>query len=87
MERQFYKMYIEVEVLVGLQGELTPQAIIYNGERYEIDRIIRHQERHHSRNVNGAGEMFVVEIGKARRTIYREYLLSTKFCWYVETLR
>lgn len=42
MERQFYKMYIEVEVLVGLQGELTPQDIIYNGERYEIDRIIRH---------------------------------------------
>lgn len=81
----YQKLYVEMEVLENIQGEITPLAIIYNDERYEIDRIIHHEERHHSKNVDGAGEMFIVKIGNTKRTLYREYLLGTKFRWFIES--
>lgn len=81
----YRKLYVEMEVLEGIDGSIVPQAIIYNGERYLIERIIKHQERHHSKNVKRAGEMFVVQIGHSKRTLYREYLLGTHFRWFIES--
>lgn len=81
----YQKLYVEVEILEKMEGTIVPQAIIYNDERYEIDRVLYHEERHDSKNVKGSGEMFIVKIGNTRRTIYREYLLGTRFRWFIET--
>ena len=41
--QRMYKKYIEVEMLVGKMGDITPLALIWDGERYEVNKIIRHK--------------------------------------------
>lgn len=85
--QRMYKRYIEVEMLVGKMGEITPLALIWEGERYEVDKIVNHREQHHSINCGGNGEMFVIQIGGARRTIYYEYMLGNKYRWFIESFK
>ncbi len=46
--QRMYKKYIEVEMLVDKMGDITPLALIWDGERYEVDKIIRHKPQCHS---------------------------------------
>ena len=85
--QRMYKKYIEVEMLVDKMGDITPLALIWDGERYEVDKIIRHKPQCHSKNGGGGGQMFVVQIGGATRTIYYEYMPPYKYRWFIESLR
>lgn len=85
--QRMYKKYIEVEMLVDKMAEITPLALIWDGERYEVDKIIRHKPQAYSQNCGGGGQMFVVQIGGATRTIYYEYMGPGKFRWFIESLR
>lgn len=85
--QRMYKKYIEVEMLVDKMGDITPLALIWDGERYEVDKIIRHKPQCHSKNCGGGGQMFVVQIGGATRTIYYEYMGPGEFRWFIESLR
>ena len=49
--QRMYKKYIEVEMLVDKMGDITPLALIWDGERYEVDKIIRHKPQAHSQKL------------------------------------
>lgn len=82
-----YKKYIDVVMLVNKMGDITPLAVIWNDERYEIDKIIRHKPQCHSKNCGGGGQMFAIQINGATRTIYYEYMPPYKYRWFIESLR
>ena len=74
MKKKYVKVILEIDEL----GNKTPQTIIYNDEKFEIDKVLDVKNAP-SMKVGGVGERYRVRI-KGKET----YIFFEKNKWFVE---
>ena len=74
MKKKYVKVILEIDEL----GNKTPQTIIYNDEKFEIDKVLDIKTAP-SMKVGGVGERYKVRI-KGKET----YIFFEKNKWFVE---
>ena len=80
-----YKLYVEAGVVYKPDGEMIPRYIRLgrDGERFEIDKVYRH-ERMASRKAGGCGICYFVRIkGQDAMLFYEDAPRANR--WFVET--
>ena len=78
-QRQFRKVYVEVQLTVSPEGDVRPNTIKFeDGTVYAIDRL-RHRCRAHATKVGGTGVRYTVVI-RGQET----YLFEDDGKWFVE---
>lgn len=77
---QYYKRYVDVVALMGKNGQLIPQAIIWNNRVYPIDKIIK--VRQTSSIVGGSGILYECTIQKQVRHLFYEVNR-----WFIESTK
>jgi len=74
MGKKFVKVILEIDE----DGKKTPKTIIYNDEKFEIDRVVD-MKKCPSMKVGGIGERYTVRI-KGKET----YIFFENNKWFVE---
>lgn len=74
MEKKYVKVVLEIDEM----GRKTPKTVIYNDEKFEIDKVIDVKTAP-SMKVGGVGERYRVRI-KGKET----YIFFEKNKWFVE---
>jgi hypothetical protein len=86
MEEKLYKRYVDVVALYTKKSEITPLFIMWDGKKYQIQRVF---EKHIARSpVGGGGMRYSIMIQNQHRYLYLEkdrwFLESTKPLQYEE---
>lgn len=75
---KLYKKYIDVVVLVNQKGDIKPLFIVFNGNKYQIDRIF--SIRNAASTLGGAGLLFECLIQNQKRKLFYE-----RDKWFIES--
>ncbi len=76
---KLYKKYIDVVVHVNTLGEIMPLFIVFETQKYKIEKILLIKKS--SSAVGGSGILYQCEIQNSVRNIYLE-----RNRWFIESL-
>ncbi len=82
MQRTTYKVYVKVGVIFQEDGRMSPQWMMMNGHRYEINRVTD-VARCASLKAGGCGLRYQVQIGTQSAQLYYEDTDTP--AWFVES--
>ncbi|QIK70901.1 hypothetical protein G7062_05420 [Erysipelothrix sp. HDW6C] len=75
---RLYKKYIQVVVHFNEQGEIMPLFILFDGKKYQIDRVL--QIKKSASQVGGAGILYQCRIQNNVRNLFYE-----RTRWFIES--
>ncbi len=73
-----YKKYIDVVVYISKRGDIKPIFIVFNGEKFKIDRI--ESIRNAASSLGGAGVLYECRIQNQTRKLFYE-----RDKWFIES--
>lgn len=80
MRIQWYKRYIDVVVHVDQYGQIKPLIIVFDHQKYHIDKIVEVKKAHSQ--VGGSGIRYRCLIQNQQRNIFLE-----RNRWFIESMK
>lgn len=80
MRIEYYKRYIDVVAHIDKYGEIRPLIIIFEHEKYQIDKILEIKKAHSQ--VGGSGIRYRCRIQNQERNLFLE-----KNRWFIESTK
>lgn len=79
MRIQWYKKYVDVVALINQYGEITPLFIVFDYNKYKVDKILRTKKAHSQ--VGGSGILYECMIQGQKRNLFLE-----RNRWFIESM-